>query len=136
MRTAFIQFVVVATLMGTGCTQPEEVTAEEHLGIVWEGQVLLEGRPFMLSVMDVDQQSSKERVLSISGDELVISFHSAGRPNQPTVAGSEITFGGHTFGVTSTKGSFVINGTPISLTPTPRTVHLFSNGAYRGTHSY
>lgn len=135
MRRAFVAFAISVGLL-SGCTDPETRTAEEHLGLVWEEGVSLAGRSFVLGVMKVESEGSDERTLSISGDGLIISFHASGRPERPTISGSTITFGPHTFEVTPTKGSYVVDGTPINLTATPRTAHIFSNGAYHGTRSF
>lgn len=102
--------------------------------------VILQGREFILYIVEssfeVPARSGNmmaTKVLVINGDDRHVSFASSAPTLDLQVAGSTITFGGHTFEPESAPGSYLVDGTAVPLIPGP--IHVFNDGQYEGTAS-
>ena len=128
-RAGPLALVGLALLALTSC---DRLSRFEPVTVTTSFGATLRGRPYAFDVLDATLRPTREtfKVLQITGDQIVISFHSSRGPYVPHVSGDTVQFGGHTFEVLPAPNRYRVDGTVHTLAP--QGIYLFSDGAYEG----
>ncbi len=94
---------------------------------------VIQGRSFRLTPLTAQIQGVDMHSLEIIGDGINVAFAAQAPPPTPTVTGNEIKFGGHTFEVTATPNSYVVDGKSVQLPP--GRIYRFNEGKFLGEFS-